>query len=184
MKRITTILMLLSAVLTVSAQIVLKNGIYEKQVVEQFADASAQTLYSRALEGLSDWTGVNGKSTYGIDYQDKESSTVIYKGKLYLGFKNMFVLQGWDVWAEFTMKIRCKDGRAQVTITVPSLWFEYNVNANAKTSVPLSQIKPNFTYKGMNIKKAAIQYIEDIPKTTDELLSYIIAKLNQDIDDF
>jgi len=143
MKKIITMLMMIPCVLTVSA-IELKNGIYERQVVEQFADVSAQTLYSRSLEGLSDW----------------------------------------DVWAEFTMKIRCKDGRSQITITVPSLWFEYNVNANAKTSVPLSYIKPDFTYKGMNIKKAAIQYIEDIPKATDDLLAYIIAKLNQDIDDF
>lgn len=183
MKKIITMLMMIPCVLTVSA-IELKNGIYERQVVEQFADVSAQTLYSRSLEGLSDWTGVNGKSTYGIDYQDKESSTVIYKGKLYLGFKKMFAFQGWDVWAEFTMKIRCKDGRSQITITIPSLWFEYNVNAAAKTSVPLSQIKPEFTYKGMNIKKAAMQYIEDVPKAADELLVYITAKLNQDIDDF
>ena len=101
-----------------------------------------------------------------------------------MGYRKLVAYAGWDVWAEFTMKVRCKDGKAQLTAIVPSMWFEYNVNASSKGSVPLSKIKPEFTYKGLNLKKAAIQYIEEIPKTMDEIISFVSYKMNIEVDDF
>ena len=106
---------------SLSAQTTLnESGVYEMKEVVQVDGVNAQTLYLRALEALSDWTGTEGRSKFGIDHQDKESATIIYKGKDYLGFRR-YMMYGWYIFADFTLKVRCKDGRAQVTVTVPSM---------------------------------------------------------------
>ena len=185
MKKGLLSLVMLMAGMAINAQTTLnENGVYEKKVVVQYDSVPAQTLYLRALEALSDWTGSEGKSSFGIDHKDKESATVIFKGKAYMGYRKFMAYGGWNVWAEFTLKVRCKDGKAQLSAIVPSMWFEYNANAHTKGSVPLSQIKPEFTYKGLNLKKAAVQYIEEIPKTMDELISFVSHKMNIEVDDF
>ncbi|GEM_PF-3887363 len=182
MKRILACLFSLMS-LCASAQITLnESGVYEKTVVEQFGETTAATLYSRALEGLSDFAG-EGKSSIGVDYKDKETATIIFKGRSYLGFKKVMGGAGWNVWSELTLKIRCKDGRAQITVIVPSMYFEYNASA-ARASVPLAQIVPEVTYKGLYLKKAAQQYVVEIPADVDKLISAVKEKMNKEVDDF
>ena len=96
-------------------------------------NTSAAVLYGRAMEALSDWTGADGRSKAGIDFSDKDAGTVIYKGDYYLGFKKTILGAGWDRYADFTLKVRCKDGKAQVTVIVSSISGIYNKNGVKKT---------------------------------------------------
>ena len=111
-------------------------------------DVSAQDLYVRALEVLSDIKGSNGKSSSQIDVQDKDAALVVYKGKIYEGFEYSSKFAGvvWDAYADFTLRIKCKDGKAQVTLTVPTMTFSFSGNPSIQT-ISLKELVP-YTYKG------------------------------------
>ena len=68
--------------LSLNAQIIelTESGVYEKKEVVSADSVKAAVLFGKAMEALSDWTGPDGRSKAGIDYQDKESGTIIYKG--------------------------------------------------------------------------------------------------------
>ena len=104
------------------------DGAYERKEVVAVDSVSADVLYDRATMALSDWTGANGKAKAGVDYQNQETHTLIYKGRYSLGFKDVFLGSGWERFADFTLKVRCKDGRAQVTLSVPTVTGIYNSN--------------------------------------------------------
>lgn len=116
---------------------------------------SSDKLYVRALEALSDWAGSQGKSKIGIDVQDKDEGLVVYKGRLNMGFHKVNFMAGWEVYADFTIKIKCKDGRAQVSANVPSLTFDWSFKQYPATeTVPISAIYPEYNYKSsLKIKK-------------------------------
>ena len=111
-----------------------ETGAYEKKEVVVVDSAKAIILFERAMIALSDWSGPDGKAKADIDYQEKETGTVIYKGRYSLGFKNTFLGDGWNRYAEFLLKVRCKDGRAQVTVTVPTVTAIYNRNGMTRTN--------------------------------------------------
>ena len=180
----TTIIMLLTAI-AVSAQVTLtEGGVYEQKEVINVENAEAQTLYLRALEALSDWTGTEGRSQFGIDHQDKESATVIFKGKDYLGARKFGGLYYWYIYTDFTLKVRCKDGRAQVSVTVPSMYAEFQAG-NAKGSIQMRDIVPEYKYKGnMNCKKAILQYVVEVPASVSRIIALMKNRLNQDVEDF
>jgi hypothetical protein len=108
-------------VLTVeeAAAMVTEKGVLEQKRVVVVDSVKKNTLYRRAMEALSDWTGSEGRSKAGIDYSDKEEGAVNYKGVFYQGSKKV-ITNSIDYYTDFTMKIRCKDGRAQITVIVPS----------------------------------------------------------------
>lgn len=143
MKKVFVMMVLLAAALTASAQDDVYQqeesqtdgggqtevaSSYEKKKVVVVDSVSAGVLYDRAMMALSDWTGANGKAKAGVDYQNQETHTVIYKGRYSLGFKDVFLGTGWERFADFTLKVRCKDGRAQVTLSVPTVTGVYNSN--------------------------------------------------------
>ena len=185
MKKIIFMMLMMSAVLTASAQVTLTDsGVYEQKEIVNVEGADAQTLYLRALEALSDWTGTEGRSKYGIDHQDKESATVIFKGNDYLGARKFNLIHYWYVFSDFTLKVRCKDGRAQVTVTVPSLTAVFSAN-NVEGSAPLREIVPEYRYKGnLNFKKAMLQYVVDVPSSSSRIIALMKSRLNQEVDDF
>ena len=101
-----------------------KNIVKEKGVLEQkrvivVDSTSKSTLYRRALEAFSDWTGADGRSNAGLDYNDKEEGAVNYKGVYFQGEKKS-IISSIQYYTDFIMKVRCKDGRAQVTVIIPS----------------------------------------------------------------
>jgi hypothetical protein len=106
---------------------------YERKEVVDVDGVNAAVLYDRAMMALSDWTGPDGKAKAGIDYQNQETHTVIYKGTFSLGFKNVFLGDGWNRYANFTVKVRCKDGRAQVTVNVGTLTAALASNGRSQT---------------------------------------------------
>lgn len=132
MKKVLSIIALLLVGMMASAQdlpdmdsviaIVKEKGVYEQKHVVTVDGASASKLYSRAMEALSDWTGPEGRSKAGLDYCDKEEGIVTYKGVCYNGSRKVLTATT-DIYTDFVLKVRCKDGRAQVTVTVPSMYI-------------------------------------------------------------
>ena len=122
MKKVLFIFALLLSGLTAGAQDIelTPDGAYEKKEVVTVDSVSAAVLYDRAMIALTDWTGPDGKAKAGIDYQNQETHTVIYKGSFYAGYRKIF-MNAIDRYANFTVKVRCKDGRAQVTVNVGTL---------------------------------------------------------------
>ena len=98
MKKVIIMMMLLTAGLSINAQDIqlTETGAYEKKEVVVVDSVKAIVLFERAMIALSDWTGPDGKAKAGIDYQEKETGTVIYKGRYSLGFKNTFLGDGWN----------------------------------------------------------------------------------------
>ncbi|WP_155950084.1 MULTISPECIES: DUF4468 domain-containing protein [unclassified Prevotella] len=129
---ITTVLFL--AAISASPQDIELNdkGEYERKEVVEVSGATAATLYDRAMIALSEWSGPDGKAKAGLDYQNQETHTIIYKGTYYLGFKK-FMMSGWERYANFSLKVRCKDGKAQITVNVPTITGIYLHNGVKKT---------------------------------------------------
>lgn len=185
MKKIVLSFVMLLTALVAGAQ-ELTNGVYEKKIVEKYDSVKADVLYLRALEVLSDWAGSQEKSKVGIDVQDKENGLIVYKGEYYMGFHKANFMAGWDVMAEFTLKIRCKDGRAQLTVTVPSMTFDWSAKRFPATeTVPISHLLPNYNHKSsLRIKKSALEFAPQVPSTFDSILTAIANKMKAEVDDF
>lgn len=147
--------------------------IYEVKKVIIADSVKASTLYVRSLEALSNWTGSQQKSKANIDVQDKDEGIVVYKGMLYLGYGKQNMMYGWDTFADFTMKVRCKDGKAQVTFTIPTLTYFWTAD-NSSVTVPVSEVFPEYRYSGkMLIKKASLKLAPTIPDTVDAVVNAI-----------
>lgn len=174
----------LAVAITLSAQEVqLTNGVYEQKVVVTADSVKAGTLYTRALEALSDWAGSQQRSKANVDVQDKDEGLVVYKGKLYLGYGKQNFMYGWDTFADFTLKVRCKDGRAQISVTVPSLTYYWTAN-NDEVTVPISEVLPTFQYKGkMLIKKASKALAPKVPQEVGIIIKTIGKRIANPVDD-
>ena len=189
MKKLLSISIMTLMVMTASAQeYSLINGAYDNKVIGQYEGVEAGVLYVRALEALSDWAGSQSQSKVNIDVQDKEQGLVVFKGMLYIGYHKVNFMAGWNIYADFTLKIKCKDGRAQVSCHVPSATFDWSAQQYpAKTTAPLGEIYPQYNHKSQyKIKKAAIKWAPKIPPLFDEIITSLAEKLkaqNQD-DDF
>ena len=179
-------IMMLMASFSVYAQDVdMTNGIYEKKVVVNVDSAKASTLYVKALEALSDWAGSQERSKANIDVQDKDEGLVVYKGQLYLGYGKTNFMCGWETFANFTLKAKCKIGKVQLTVTVPSLTYYWTGNPTEVT-VPINEVFPEYNYKGkMSIKKASLALAPKIPDEFDAVIQTIGNKISKkDDDDF
>lgn len=160
------------------------NGEYERKIVVEIPGSTAHELYVRALEALSDIKGSNGKSKSQIDVQDKEAALVIYKGKIYEGFEYSakFFGAGWDAYADFTLRIKCKDEKAQLTLIVSTMTFDFNNNPLTQT-IPLAELVP-YTYKGKYlIKKPALKFAPAVAPSMDALIAHISEKMKRGTDD-
>ena len=169
--------------LSLNAQIIelTESGVYEKKEVVSADSVKAAVLFGKAMEALSDWTGPDGRSKAGIDYQDKESGTIIYKGNYYMGFRNVLLRAGWDMYADFTLKVRCKDGRAQITVTIPSMTGKYSANYVERT-VPLSDIVNTINEKGKK-KRPTHEFLPKIPEVATALINAMSQRLKEGDED-
>lgn len=157
-----------------------ESGAYEKKEVVEVEGASAAVLFGRAMEALSDWTGPDGKAKVGIDYQDKETGTVIYKGKYYLGMFRQ-LLAGWNMYADVVLKVRCKDGRAQVTVTIPTMTGIYSTNGMTQQA-SIGETVESMKKKGAK-KRPSHEFLPKIPEVGETLLKAMIGRLNVKVDD-
>ena len=152
------------------------KGAYERQEVVTVEGASASSLYDLAMMALSEWTGPDGKAKVGIDYQNQETHTVVYKGCYSLGFKEVFLGDGWERQADFILKVRCKDGKAQVTLTVPTY------TARFKSVVKMGSIRElSYAVDKSKKKKRArgVALLEYLKETADFLVDSMSSSLKQ-----
>ena len=178
MKKVILALFLLIG-LAVNAQTTLnESGVYELRVVEQYDNVDAATLYERSLVALSDVVGSREKSKTNIDIAEKDAGMIVYKGELYLGFKKVNMMCGYETFANFTLKVRCKDGKIQYTLTVPSLTMYWSCDLSNNETIPLNEIIPEFTHKGRlyYLKKGAVQFAGTLNEDMNALQKTIVAK--------
>ena len=182
MKKVLFFMMLLATV-TARAQGEMKNGIYETKTVREIENLTSEQLYVRTLEVLSDWAGSQNKSKANIDVQDKDGGIVVYKGSYYLGYRKQNLLYGWDTFADFTLKARSKDGKIQVSASVPSMTFKWDATAESFTE-PLSSFYPDYAYKGkVLLKKPSTEFAPQIPTVFDTIVNQISDNIIQREDD-
>ena len=180
------LLVMLMVCFAINAQTVLnENGVYELLVVEQYDSVKATTLYENSLIALSDVVGSHEKSKTNIDVAEKEAGMIVYKGELYLGFRKVNMMCGYETFANFTLKVRCKDGKIQYTLTVPSLHMYWSCNVNDNEVIPLNEIIPEFTHKGRlyYLKKGAIQFAGTLDEDMKSLQKAIVAQTKKASDD-
>jgi hypothetical protein len=187
MKKVFLLFMAITAITSNAQDIELnEQGAYERKEVVQVEGATAVTLYDRAMVALSEWTGPDGKATAGIDYQNQETHTVIYKGTYYLGFKRV-IMSGWDRFANFTMKVRCKDGKAQITVTVPTITGVFQQNGVKKT-YNISEVLDIKEKSGKKRTERIETLVENLRNNADALVAAMSEKLKgnqiEEDDDF
>lgn len=159
-----------------------ESGGYDKKIVADVEGVSAAELYGRAMEALSDWTDSDGRTKYGIDYQDKETGTVIYKGRYEIGFKNVFLGDGWNNYGDYTLKVRCKDGKVQVTATTTTITAIYNRNGMSRQASVLDFVYQVAKAKG-NKRKKCEQMLAKIIAKTNSLVSLMVMRLKNPVED-
>lgn len=186
MKKNIIIVVLLAITVSVNSQTVLnESGAYELKVVEQFDNISLSSLYEQSLMALSDVVGAREKSKTNLDIADEEAGTIVYKGGYYLGFRKVNAMCGYNVIANFTLKVRCKDGRIQYTITVPSFTLYWSCDESDNEMIPLNEIIPEYTHKGRlyYLKKSALQFAETLDDDMKSLQQAIVSKTKAAADD-
>ena len=167
-----------------SASIIIKEkGVYEQKRVVKVDGAQASTLYRRAMEALSDWTGTEGRSKAGLDYCDKEEGIVTYKGEFYNGYRKLAFGTQVPFFTDFTMKIRCKNGRAQVIVTVPTM-HAILPNGQMKTWTMREVLEQNEKASQRQVEKAKKKmHGMTTREIVDLLLTEMESALKKDADD-
>lgn len=186
MKKVLFIVQLFVICLITNAQTTLnESGVYEYKVVEKYDSIKASTLYERSLVALSDVVGSRDKSKTNIDVAEKDAGMIVYKGELYLGFKKVNMMCGYETFANFTLKVRCKDGKVQYTLTVPSLTMYWSCDISNNETIPLNEIIPEYNHKGRlhYLKKGAILYARTLDNDMQELQKAIVLKTRAAADD-
>lgn len=189
MKKLLLSLVVVFASIGVSAQMsepVLENGIYVLKHVEQVEGVSQNELYLRARTFLSDWAGPNSNSKNSIDFEDKESATVIVKGSYYLGIAKE-VMYGWEIFADYIVQIKCKDGRFQVITKVPTMTFWWNAGNAPIQIIPYEKLYPEYIHKGpYRLKKYSDRYVNRMPEYVNKITSIVVDGITttSDNDDF
>lgn len=183
-KIIFCLLMLVLSTLSSNAQTTLNDmGVYEFKSVVLYDSINYQKLFEQSQIALSDIAGSNVNTKIGINVTDKQSGTIIYKGEYYLGFHRVNLLCGYEVTADFTIKMQCKDNKVQYTIIVPSLHLYWSCNMSDNETVPLKYILPKYTYKGrlLYLKKSCLQFSNNLDNDMRNFYSIIVAKTKQNI---
>lgn len=170
-----TFSLLLSVMAACAQDWELVGDAYERKEVVEVEGVSASVLYDRAMIALSEWTGSDGKSKMGIDYQNLETHTLIYKGTCYLSFKKV-LLGGWNRYLNFTLKVRCKDGKAQQTLSLGSVRAVYT-NDEAEKEMSMKEIV-DIMAKTTNKKR--LEFFADIMENANDIMKNLAGRLKGD----
>lgn len=185
MKRLLFIFALTAVTMVAGAQTYELNeqGAYEKvAVVHVDSTVTAAVLFDRAMTALSDWAGPDGKSRVNVDYQNQETHTIIYKGRYSLGFKNVFLGDGWYRMANFTLRVRCKDGRAQLILSVPTMTGIYS-KGNIERQWTIGEIAEAVTKSHGKRQERGKQLMEDMINTADGIIEAMSERLKNEASD-
>ena len=184
-KVLLTIVMVLVGITANGQTILNENGEYELKLVQEYENISASTLYERTMLALSDIMGSHKHSKTNIDVQDKEGGIIVFKGRYFIGYRKVNVSGGYYHYADLTLKVRCKDGKIQYTITIPSIYVEWNDAGVSYETVPLTNLIPIYNYKSRlyYIKKGLIEFSSSLDTSIHEFKDLIIKKTKDAADD-
>ena len=171
---------LLAMVMLTNAQTELNAvGEYELKVVKEYPGVNAGAIFDRTLVALSEIKGNSEFSKFNFDVKEKDGGVIVYKGTLFVGYHKANFSGGYDYLADVTIKIRIKEGKAQYTITIPTMTLYWRGHPEITDQVPLTDILPEVNYKGKlyyvkkgfaqfapEISKVAIEFIDDVAKKT------------------
>ena len=104
---------------------------------------------------------------------------MIYKGKYYLGLYRV-LLTGIEMYADVVLKVRCKDGRAQVTVTIPMMTGIYSNGQTRQASI--GETVESMKEKGAK-KRPSHEFLPKIPAVGEVLMKAMIGRLNVKVDD-
>ncbi len=160
------------------AENIKNNRDYQVKEVVHVQETTLGVLFGRAMEALSDFKGPDGMISSNVDYQDKESGTIIFKGCFSLGFKNVFLGDGWNRYADFTLKVKCKEGRAQVTVSVLTITAEYNKNG-MKRQYPVDKWLDAVEKAKGDKRKRGEKLFEDLGNNVSYIMEYMTERLKK-----
>ena len=172
-KLIITFSLLFSVMAACAQEWEIVGDAYERKEVVEVEGVSASVLYDRAMIALSEWIGSDGKSKMGIDYQNLETHTLIYKGTYYVDFKNVFLGAGWNRSINFTLKVRCKDGRAQQTLSLGSFKAEYSEN-RAEREMSMREV---VEVMAKTTSKKRLDFFADVMETANGIMASLADRL-------
>lgn len=163
------------------------DGVWTYKDVAYFEGVSANELYVRALEGLSELVGSESKAKFNIDVQDKEAALVIFKGTMDSGIANSTKKYAFHLIAELTVRIKCKDGRAQITITTPTMLVKPDANNRLQGDTQraeFTKLYPECKSKLEEFNKNANIALRSYPNKMTLLYLRIVDKMSKNEDDF
>ena len=155
-------------------------GAYEKEEVVYIDSVPAKVLFTRAMETYNDWPATKAE----LDYYNKESGIVIYKGKFSLGFNNVGLGDGWIRHGDFSLKVLCEDGRAKITLTVPDIIAVYNRSGLTIQRTIKEFVNDIFEYKGRREFKGkkgdrGEALLKDIISSSDNIINAMKLRLEK-----
>lgn len=163
-------------------QIVKEKGAYEQRRVVTVEGASASTLYVRAMNALSEWKGPEGRSESSLDFHDKDAGVVTIKGGFYNGEAKIFA-GSLPVYTAFTMKVQCKDGRAQLTMKVPYMYYYFRGEKKITDLLSALERQMSMTEKEKEKAKKKVTKGASMREAVELLLDAMTAALKNGTDD-
>ena len=84
-------------------------------------------------------------------------------------------MYGWNVFADFIVTIKCKDGRFQVLTKVPTMSFWWTNGNVALQTIPYNELYPSYTHKGpYKLKRYSDRYVNQMPEYIKEIANIVV----------
>lgn len=162
-----------------------EKGEYELKIVREYVGLNAGSLFDRTLVALSDIKGGCEYSKFNYDVKEKDGGIIVYKGKLFVGYRKVNISGGYDYMADCTLKVRLKDGKAQYTMTVPTMTVYWAGNPEITDQVPLSNLLPEYNYKGKlyYVKKGFLEFAPKVSLAVQRFIDELCDKTAKGADD-
>ena len=163
-------------------QMIKEKGEYEQRRVVTVEGASASTLYVRAMNALSDWKGPEGRSESSLDFHDKDAGIVTIKGGFYNGEMKIFA-GSTSIYTAFILKVQCKDNRAQLTVTVPYMYYYIQGEKRVVNLLSALERQMSMTEKEKEKAKKKVAKDASMREAVELLLDAMTAVLKNGTDD-
>lgn len=164
-----------------------ESKVLELKEVVECPDMTRSQLFENAQTALSEWLP-NSNTKSSIDYSDRETGTIILKSKLYLGFKKANPICGWDCYADLMCQIKCKDGKYQTIIKVPTFLMEWSAaQYPTEEKIAIEHVFPEYDgykTKAHYTKKAIQEFGPTVDKAMISLFQSLNSKMLNTDDDF
>ncbi len=163
------------------------NSSLELKQVITVEGASKDAIFTNIRTLISDALPTSNNSERAIDYSDANTGTIIAKGMYYIGEAKAIFGNKWHVYDNYTMTVKVKDGKFQISIKVPSIRLIYSGD---KTEVDVETIHIYPQYDGsklksyVKLKQAVTEFGPKIPDSMKDLAKILIEKISKVDDDF